>query len=146
MTERDSDNDARGEGRARDFLGVVLALAVAAALGMLTLFLLFGWLHCPLGESGAIACDHREGIELVAIPVGVIAGVLLWQRFEVTTRVEASRIGPWLPSLVVGVLIGASYGGPHLGVASNGRLVTWGIGGTVQRGYGARWHSVVRPS
>ena len=108
MTERDSDNDARGEGRARDFLGVVLALAVAAALGMLTLFLLFGWLHCPLGESGAIACDHREDIGLVAIPVGVIAGVLLWQRFEVTTRVEASRIGPWLPSLVVGVLIGAS--------------------------------------
>ena len=37
----------------------------------------------------------------------MIAGALLWRRLELAIRLEASRIGPWLPILGPGVLLGA---------------------------------------
>ena len=46
----------------------------------------------------------RAGIELIVIPIGVIAGALLWRRLGLATRLEASRIGPWLPTLGLGTL------------------------------------------
>ena len=49
----------------------------------------------------------RAGIELIVIPIGLIAGALFWRRLELAIRLEASRIGPWLPTLGLGVLLGA---------------------------------------
>ena len=51
----------------------------------------------------------RAGIELIVIPIGLIAGALFWRRLGLAIRLEASRIGPWLPSLGIYVLIGASF-------------------------------------
>ena len=105
MTERDSDNDARGEGRARDLFEVARALAVATAILVLGIALFWGYVHYPVCV-GSIECA-REGIELVVVPIGVIAGALLRRRLELTTSLEASRIRPLLPLLELGVLLDA---------------------------------------
>ena len=63
---------------------------------------------------------QRAGIQLLVIPIGVIAGALLWRRLELAIRLEASRIGPWLPTLGPGVLLGTllvlfwTWGDGHL--------------------------------
>ena len=93
----------------RSLAGVVLAVAVAAALLVLSILVPFGYVHSPLGVVNVRGFEQRPGVELVVVPLGVIAGALLWQRFGVTTAMSRNRIiGPWLPPLGVCLIIGAS--------------------------------------
>ena len=93
----------------RSLAGVVLAVAVAAALTVLGILVPFGYMHSPLGVVNVRGFEQRPGVELVVVPLGVIAGALLWQRFGVTTAMSRNRIiGPWLPPLGVCLIIGAS--------------------------------------
>ena len=126
MTEPGSDNAQRAEteqrrGAAqvsnhlvigdatRSLAGVVLAVAVAAALLALGILMVFAGVHIPLRVVHLRGFEQREGVELVVVPLGVIAGALLWQRFGVTTAMSRNRIvGPWLPPLGVCLIIGAS--------------------------------------
>ena len=126
MTEPGSDNAQRAEteqrrGAAqvsnhlvigdatRSLAGVVLAVAVAAALPALGILMVFAGVHIPLRVVHLRGFEQREGVELVVVPLGVIAGALLWQRFGVTTAMSRNRIvGPWLPPLGVCLIIGAS--------------------------------------
>ena len=89
MTEPGSDNAQRAEteqrpvaaqvsshlvGNAtRALAGVVLAVAVAAALLVLSVLVPFGYVHSPLGVVNVRGFEQRPGVELVVVPLGVIA-------------------------------------------------------------------------
>ena len=106
VTQRDSDNDARGEVRGKDAFGVMLAVVVAALIIPSGYYLRGAIVNHGCVWGSTAGCE-RAGIELLVIPIGVIAGALLWRRLELAIRLEASRIGPWLPTLGPGVLLGA---------------------------------------
>ena len=80
---------------------VVAALIIPSGYYLVPAILNYG---CVWGSTAGCG---RAGIELLVIPIGVIAGALLWRRLGLAIRLEASRIGPWLPTLGPGVLLGA---------------------------------------
>ena len=106
MPQRESDNEERGEVRGKDAFGVMLAVVVAALIIPSGYYLVPAILNDVCVWGSTAGCE-RAGIELLVIPIGVIAGALLWRRLGLAIRLEASRIGPWLPTLGPGVLLGA---------------------------------------
>ena len=106
MPQRESDNEERGEVRGKDAFGVMLAVVVAALIIPSGLYLVGAILNDGCVWGSTAGCE-RAGTEVLVIPIGVIAGALLWRRLELAIRLEASRIGPWLPILGPGVLLGA---------------------------------------
>ena len=98
----------RGREVVRALREMGLPLAVVAVIFPMAFVAWAAPVNYPNCMFGSHEGCTRAGIELIVIPIGVIAGALLWRRFELAIRLEASRIGPRLPSLGIYVLIGAS--------------------------------------
>ncbi len=91
-----------GPGTIERFGQIALVLAVAGALLLLVLYLLFGWLASPLSTKGHF--PERDGLELVFFPLAAAMAAMVRPRLGALAALRESRVGPALPLLAAGAL------------------------------------------